>query len=272
MSFDIPLLIAAGFFVGIIAGFIGIGGNVVLIPITLELFRAWKIPEEVRTHLTYGTMLLVTVVTAVSATVRQHFQQLILWKLVPYFVLGSIAATQLFGSILKHVHGNTLQLFFAVMIFALGVRWFFTRNHPDAPQTRLLNPWLMFLCGMLVGVISLFTGLGGGVIMIPLLSSLFHVPTKNLAGTSSAVLIFTAASATASYLWGGVGVEGLPPDAIGYVWPKVALLVAIGTVPGSQIGAVLNKKYAKQWFRVTFAAIQILMALWIFSRIWKEWQ
>ena len=128
----------------------------------------------------------------------------------------------------------------------------------------------MALSGMVIGVIALLTGLGGGIILIPLLSGVFGIPTKNLAGTSSAVLIFTASAAAISYLWGGIGVAGLPEGAIGYVWPKVAIAVAIGTIPGAQIGAVWNKRHAKQWFRVTFAVVQIFMSVWMFTRAIQE--
>ena len=159
---DYFLLIGAGFFVGILAGFIGIGGNVVLIPIALELFRARGIPDEVRTHLTYGTMLTVTVITAISSTIRQHFQKAVLWRLTPWIILGSIIATQTMGSQLRAISGSTLQFFFAVMILTLGVRWLVTRNHPDAPEMKNLKWHYMLGSGFLIGIISVLTGLGGG--------------------------------------------------------------------------------------------------------------
>jgi len=174
------------------------------------------------------------------------------------------------GRCAENIHGSTLLLIFASMILVLGIQGFLSRNKPEAETMRNLNGWLMLGCGVLIGIIAILTGLGGGIILIPLLVGLFGVPTKNLAGTSSAVLIFTSAAAALSYLWGGIGVPGLPEGTIGYVWPKVSIAVAIGTIPGAQFGAILNKKHASKWFRVTFASVQILMSVWMFSRAFEE--
>ncbi len=268
--FELVIFICSGFCVGILAGFIGIGGNIILIPITLEMLRAKGVPESVRTHLTYGSMLAVTVVTALSSTIRQSMHKLVLWRLVPWFVVGSLISTQLLGRFLKQISGSTLLFFFATMILVLGIQWFVTRNRPEHHEPRLLTWWIMLSGGFVIGAVALMTGLGGGVILIPLLATLHRVPTKNLAGTSSAVLIFTAASAATGYLIGGLGVPDLPSDAIGFIWPKITLAVIVGTIPGAQIGAILNKKYSKQWFRITFALVQIIMSFWMFSRAFAE--
>lgn len=258
------LLISAGFGVGILAGFIGIGGNIVLIPLILLFLKGQGIPDSVRTHLTYGTMLLVTVFTALSSTFRMHRQKMILWRLVPWLVIGSLVSTQSLGALLKLLHGSILQLFFAVMIFVLGVRWFITRNQADHPEMRHLKILPLVASGFLIGVISLLTGLGGGILLVPLLSSYFFVSTKYLAGTSSAVLIFTALSAVISYLWSGLHHPDLPSGAIGYVLPQLSIIIGLGTIPGAQLGAYLNKKYAKRWFRLAFATLQLLMSSWMF--------
>ncbi len=101
---DIPVLIlftVSGFFVGLLAGFIGIGGNIILIPLTLELFREQGVPANVRTHLAMGSMLTVTSVTMISSTIRQTMQKLVMWRFVPWFVAGSLLSTQLLGGVLK---------------------------------------------------------------------------------------------------------------------------------------------------------------------------
>ena len=267
---ELLIFTISGFFIGLLAGFIGIGGNIILIPLTLEIFRAHGIPSSVRTHLAYGTMLSVTAITMLSSTIRQTMQKLVLWRFVPWFVVGSLLSTQLLGGTLKNIHGSTLQFIFATMILILGVQWLIHRNRPDSIELCNLHIWLIVLGGILIGVIALLTGLGGGVILIPLLAGVFGVPTKNLAGTSSAVLIFTASAAALSYLWGGIGVSGLPEGAVGYVWPQVAIAVVVGTIPGAQIGAILNKKHASKWFRLTFASVQILMSIWMFARAIQE--
>lgn len=268
--FDYVLLAGIGFFVGILAGFIGIGGNVVLIPTVLFFLKHRGIHESVLTHITYGSLLLVTMVTAISSTVRMHIQRLILWQLVPWIVFGSIIATQAMAPILRNLKGFFLQFIFAFILLILGIQWFLTRKQTDPLTTRNIKPLSLFITGILIGVISVLTGLGGGILLIPLLAGYFFVSTQYLAGTSSAVLVFTAFSAVLSYLWSGLGHPNLPKGAIGYILPQLSLVIAIGTVPGAQIGAKLNQKYAKKWFRLAFACIQILMSLWMFWNLKDE--
>ncbi|MCX7834813.1 MAG: sulfite exporter TauE/SafE family protein [bacterium] len=267
---DYILLVGIGFVVGIVAGFIGIGGNVILIPIVLYYLKLSGIPETVLTHITYGSMLLVTFVTAISTTIRMHIQKMILWKLVPWLVLGSILSTQGLGSILKSIQGSFLQLAFATFIFILGVRWFFARNQKDPENPRFIKPFSLVITGIVIGAISLLTGLGGGIILIPLLAGYYHISTLYLAGTSGAVLIFTALSAVVSYLWSGWGHPDLPKGALGYLLPHLSFIIAIGTIPGAQIGAKLNKQYGKQWFRLVFAIIQIGMSSWMFWNLKED--
>lgn len=112
---------------------------------------------------------------------------------------------------------------------------------------------LMLLAGAVVGVVASFAGLGGGIIIVPLLM-FFGYPAQRAVGTSVlAILVIAVSSIAAHYRLGNIDY-------------RVGLLMGIGGIFGAQIGAVLLEDVSTALFKRIFACILVLLALYLFFK------
>ena len=123
------------------------------------------------------------------------------------------------------------------------------------------SPTIYILLGFLVGIISGLTGIGGGVILVPVLVVILRYPMRTAVGTSSAYLIFSSAGAVTAYVLNGWGITGLPPYSLGYVniiqW---AALVAT-TIPMALVGVRYYHSCSERKLRIIFAGIMIFIGV-----------
>ncbi len=253
------MLLGIGVVTGIAAGFIGIGGGVIMVPVLLELFRAWQIPEASVVQAAMGTSLTVGVLSGLSSTYRHQKQGNILWK-----VAGLVAPTAVIGGFLGSkiavsTQGTSLQYGLAIVLFFAALDMIF-RKKVDQTEMRNIIWSLWLVMGLLVGLFAALSGLGGGILFIPLMVFIARVPTKKLAGTSSVVVIFAALASATRYMLLDPVAE-LPSGFVGHSNLIVALCLGIMAVPGAQLGAYLNKKAGSVVYRRIFAILLIFMVV-----------
>lgn len=255
----ILLLLAVGLATGVAAGFLGVGGGIILMPALLELFFLWKVPEEVHVQAAMGTSLAVATLTTVSAVYRHHRQGNILWKIVPLLAITSFAGSWIASMISVKIPGEYLQITLGIALILVASRFLFEKPHPDRPMKSLSVPvWLIL--GFGIGVFAGFTGLAGGVILVPAMAFLAHVPSRNLAATSSGVILFTAMASAVQKLTTAPVVH--PGDGfVGLVNVVAVIALAAMSIPGAQIGAMLNRKAGSSTYRKVFAVLLLVDSL-----------
>ncbi|MBD3166239.1 TSUP family transporter, partial [bacterium] len=126
-----------------------------------------------------------------------------------------------------------------------------------------LNPFAWLLIGLGTGLFSGYTGLGGGIFLIPLLAWIAHVPVKNLAGTSSAVVVLTSLAGALGY-FASEPITELPPVFAGHIHVVAALCLAVTGVPGAQLGAWWNKRAGSSLYKRIFAVLLFIMVIRLF--------
>ncbi|MBZ0263845.1 sulfite exporter TauE/SafE family protein, partial [bacterium] len=236
----IGLLLLTGATAGIAAGFIGIGGGVIMVPVLLELFRAWGIPDQVLVQAAMGTSLSVATFSVGSSAIRHHIQGNVLWKVVPFIFPMSMLGGYLASTAASLISGVWLQLGLAVaLLFAAG-KMLLEKGGGNGEYTPKAG-WIWAVVGMGTGLFSGFTGLAGGLVLVPAMALIAKVPTRNLAATSSAVVVFTAFAAAIGYMVNAPEIE-LPAGFVGHTNLIVAVCIAATSIPGAQLGAWLNKK------------------------------
>ncbi|MEZ4388134.1 MAG: sulfite exporter TauE/SafE family protein [Candidatus Krumholzibacteriia bacterium] len=254
------ILLGAGLGAGLVAGFAGVGGGIVMVPVLLELMRAWGVPQTVVVQAAMATSLAVGSLNAASAAWRQHHQRRIVWRLVVPVVPSSMLGAWLGSAIASQLDGRVLQFGLAgVLLFAA---WRLTRQaepvaRGDGVPTRSLLIWAAV--GLGVGLFSGLSGLAGGVVLIPALALVGKLPSRFLAATSAAVVMFTAATGAAGYMRYGPATERLGDGFVGYVCLPAAACLAVSAIPMAQVGARLNKRTSGVWFRRVFAAMMVLV-------------
>ena len=257
---EIALLLAGvGLIAGIAAGFVGIGGGVVMVPVLLELLRAWGVPADSLVQTAMGTSLAVATFSVASSAWRHHRQGQVIWSLVPYIVPGSIVGGWLAAQLAVRIDGRWLQIGLALVLLYAAVKMLRERERPDRllRQTR----WYAWsLVGIGVGIFAGLSGLAGGNVLVPALAFVAHVPTRKLAGTSSGVVMFTSLAAAIGYLMGQPATP-LAPGFVGYVFLPAALCLAVTAIPGAQLGAWLNKRTGTTVYRRVFGVLLLIVVV-----------
>ena len=122
-SLEIAMLLAGvGLIAGVAAGFIGIGGGVVMVPVLLELLRAWGVPADSLVQAAMGTSLAVATFSVASSAWRHHRQGHVVWSLVPYIVPGSIVGGWLAAQLAVRIDGRWLQVGLALVLLYGAVK------------------------------------------------------------------------------------------------------------------------------------------------------
>jgi hypothetical protein len=240
-----------------------VGGGVVMVPVLLVLFGAWGLPEAVVVQAAMGTSLAVGACSTASSAVRHHRHGRVLWWLVPAIFPASMAFAAAGGWLATQVEGRWLQIFLGLALIYAAISLILKRENPggERDDDTVRRPWYHWApVGAGVGLFAGLSGLAGGVVLVPALSLLGRVPSRYLAGTSSAVVMFTSLAAAIGYIASG------PTPAIGtafagYVNVAAVVCLAVTAIPGAQIGAWLNRKVGGVWFRRLFSALLLFVSI-----------
>jgi uncharacterized membrane protein YfcA len=251
------LLVVMGIAAGVTAGFVGIGGGIVMVPLLLEIFRAWGLSEAVVVQCAMATSLSVAAFSVASSAWRHHRQGNVIWRLVPLIFPTSMVGARLAAWLAGMIEGRWLQIGLALVLLWGAVKMLRDREPPD----RLLRAapwWVWSVVGFGVGLFAGFSGLAGGNVLVPALAFIAHVPTKKLAGTSSGVVMFTSLAAAVGYALGEPAVE-LGDGFVGFVYWPAAICLVVTAIPGAQLGAWLNKRVASTVYKRVFGVLLLFV-------------
>ena len=257
-----------GALAGLSAGYIGIGGGVVLTPLCLVIFPALGIESENLIKIIFGTNMLLVTVFSMSAVWKHHRNSNIEWRTVlilgPLAILGSVTGSW-FASIADP--SDMKQAFAVVLLISSILIIAKNSKDPDSANRRtkpLISKKFLPLLGFAAGMTGAFLGIGGGVIMITPLILIFNFPIEKVAGTSSSVIIFIGLTGMIGYMYHGHGIIELPGWSQGYVWLSAAIPIMIGGVPMAQVGAWLNSKTNNKLLKIIFGGVLFVISVKMF--------
>lgn len=254
----------AGVFAGLIAGLLGVGGGIVLVPVMFYLFTALDFNADIRMHVAVGTSLSTIVATALSSSRAHYKKQAVDMALLkswgPWLLIGTIIGMSLFSSI-KSVQ---LTFVFSAITFLIAVYMLLGPSGHADEQGELPKGPIRWFSGITVGGLSSIMGIGGGSLTVPLLS-LYRYPIRRAVGTAAAVGLLISVPGTIGAFLAGLGEPNLPPFSIGYV-NLVAFAILIPVTGffapiGARIAHSINPKYLKYAFAafLFFNAINMLI-------------
>ncbi len=255
-------LLACGVVAGLLAGLLGVGGGIVIVPMLFHVFSVYGVGPELAMPLSVGTSLSTIVFTAwVSA--RNHRRRggvdeaLVRSWLVP--VLIGVAV----GTLASHfIPGTSMKTLFGVLLVAVSLHMLASARHALSFFPALPPVAVQRTLAVIVGALSAMLGIGGGTVMVPLLT-LFSFPIHRAVATSSVFGFIISVPATVGYLYSGWGVPGLPPGSTGYVnWLAFAALVPATMLCaplGVKLAYRLNVGQLKRVFAVFLLAVGIKM-------------
>ena len=235
------LLLVAGAVAGVMAGLLGVGGGMIIVPVLLYMFTLLGVAEEHAMHLSVGTSLATIVVTSIMSVRAHRKRGSIDWSIVkswsPWIVLGVICGT-LVAAVLD---ASGLKTVFGVM--ALLVAFY------KAPPKGIAKA----LTATTIGGLSTLIGIGGGTFTVPTLI-VCSVSALKAVGTASAIGLFIAVPGALGFILNGLGEsEGMPPLTLGYVNIAAFLLLIPMTSLFAPLGARIAHSITPRWLRRAFA-------------------
>lgn len=262
LSFLLPfalVLLLTGAAAGLLAGLLGVGGGIVIVPVLYLLFPWLGVDESVRMHLAVGTSLATILPTSIMSARSHHKRGSLDWSLLksvaPGIVLGVVG-----GSLLAaHVQGQILTGIFGVVAILVSLQMAFRKNEWHvAPELPGLLPRQGL--GFITGSISVIMGIGGGTLSVPLFTA-FSVPIRRAVGTAAAIGFLIALPGSLAFIASGLDDPALPPLSLGYTSIPGFLLIIPATMVMAPRGAALAHRISPDLLRRLFALFLFLTAL-----------
>jgi hypothetical protein len=258
----LAVAVAAGVFGGILAGLLGVGGGIVIVPALYLALSAADLGEGVAMQVAVATSLATIVFTASSSS-RAHYLRgavdvALLRRWAPWVVLGVVAGS-LLGAV---VDGRAMVAVFAVVATLVALNMLLGRGNP-APEPRKAPPAAWAATGVFAGGVSALMGIGGGTVCVPVLSYLGY-DIRRAVGTSAALGLIIGLPATLVYIVTGLGAEGLPPFSLGYVNLVALAVITPFTTVFARLGARLAHAIPMRALRACFGVFLALTAARMF--------
>lgn len=253
-----PAFLVLGAAAGLLAGLLGVGGGLVIVPTLAFLFHRLGFPEANVMHLAIGTSLATIIVTAISSVMAHNRRGSVLWPvfwhLTPGIVLGAAAA----AAVADALPSDWLRLVFAVFVLLVAAQMAFNIN--PRPQRPLPGTLAQGIAGTVVGFVSAIVGVGGGTLTVPYLIH-HRVPPRNAVGTSAGCGLPIALAGSAGYAIAGWGETSFADGFIGYVYWPAFVGIVIASALFAPLGARLAHRLPAGVLKKVFAAFMVVIGL-----------
>ncbi|MBI4267000.1 MAG: sulfite exporter TauE/SafE family protein [Chloroflexi bacterium] len=254
------ILLATGTVAGFAGGLLGLGGAFIMTPMQFMVFTQMGIPTDMAIKLAFGTNLMVIIPTAISGVWRHSRKKAVLWKAaITMGICGTVVAVG-GATLATRLPGPPLKIAFGVIILLSTLRMLIAGDLPvdTEPETR---SWVLAAWSIPVGAMTGTFGVGGGILMIPVMTLVLRFKMHNAVATSLAVMTFTAVGGLIGYIANGISVPDLPPYSIGYVNLPSWALLTLTSVGMAQLGAVTAHRIPAKQLRYVFTALVFYMGL-----------
>lgn len=255
--------IALGVIAGFVAGLLGVGGGLIIVPVLILIFKSNSFTQEVIVHMAIGTSLATIIFTSLSSVYAHHFRhKAVRWDIVKNLTPGIILGAFLGAVIADYISAKILQQFFGffellvAFQMALNIKPHATRTLPG--QTGILS------AGTGIGMLSSIVGIGGGTLTVPFLVWC-NVKIQHAVATSSACGLPIAVAGCVGFILTGWNEPALPEHSLGYVyWPAFLAIVISSTLfaPfGAWVAHRISASKLKRFFSLVLFILGIRMLL-----------
>ena len=254
------VLAAAAAVAGFMAGLLGVGGGIIMVPALYYAFTVLDFDIVTRMHLSVGTSLAIIIPTSVISTKTHMEFDAVDFKMVKSFgifiLIGVIAGTFL----AVNLKTPALVLFFSIFAFIVGLFFIFVRERlMENPKN--ISDMIKNFSGIIIGFISVPLGIGGGSLMVPFMRTFGYDIRKSI-GTAAAVGFLIAVSGTITMIMGGEIIDNVnSPFSIGYINLLGFIVFVPVTMIMARIGAKAVYKIDKKLLSKIFGTFLVIVSL-----------
>ena len=261
MTLDVSLILelaALGLCTGFLAGLLGIGGGMVLVPFLTWMLSQRGVSADLAVKMAIATSMATILFTSISSVRAHHKKGAVRWDLVkglaPGIVLGSLIGSL---GIFALVKGGSLAIFFGGFVGFSATQMFLDKK--PAPSRQMPGFAGQLGAGGLIGLLSGLVGAGGGFISVPFMAWC-NVAIHSAVATSSALGFPIALANVAGYVVSGLSLQELPPYAFGYLWLPALVVIACCSVLMAPLGATTAHKLPVKQLKRIFAGMLYVLA------------
>ena len=245
-----------GILTGFIAGLLGVGGGIVIVPVTYFVLLYLGYPSSLVMHIAIASSLGVIVFTSMSSVYSHYKLKNIDYSVIKKWTPGIITGSLMGSYLASKIEGELLFLIFVLLLFLVSINMFFQKKYffmnDDLPKNNLINLFI----SSIIGFLSSLMGIGGGSFSVPTLNS-FSKPIHKAVGTSAVLGFFIALPGVIIYSITGSRIDGLPPFSLGYANLMIVFLVSLTSVFTANIGAKFSYRTKTSSLKKIFAVFLI---------------
>lgn len=251
----IVFYLAAGSFAGFLAGLLGVGGGIVIVPVLLYIFTAQHFAADHMIHLAIGTSLASIMFTSVVSLRAHHAHGYVQWDIVKRITPGILTGTLAGTYFAANLPASLLRNVFIVFIFYVATQQLL--GFKPKPSRQIPGHTGMFAAGGVIGIVSSLVGIGGGTLTVPFMTAC-NIKLHEAIGTSSAIGFPIALAGTLGYLLNGWSAEHLPYGSLGFIH--------LPSLTGIVLASMITAPYgAKAAHKLPVATLKKIFALFLYA-------
>ncbi len=271
MGVDVGLLVVfvvLGCLVGFLAGLLGIGGGMTMVPILTILFTREAFPLAHVVHMAIATSTATIIFTSISSAREHHRHGAVLWPVVaglaPGIIVGSLIGPQVIGG----MSTSAVALFFGVFVAFSATQMLFDKK--PKPTRELPGKAGLFGVGGGIGLVSSMVGAGGGFLSVPFMSWC-NVKIHNAVATSAALGLPIAIAGTVGFVIAGLRLQGMPPLTLGYIYLPALFAIVAASMLMAPMGARTAHRWPVKKLKRAFALLLYVLAAYMLWKAWSTW-
>ncbi len=256
----LTVLAIAAAVAGFMAGLLGVGGGIIMVPALYYAFTVLEFDIVTRMHLAVGTSLAIIIPTSIISTLTHREHDAVDFNMVKSFGIFILIGV-FFGTFLAvNLKTPALVLFFSIFAFMVGLFFIFLREKlVDNPKQ--ISNLVKNISGILIGFISIPLGIGGGSLMVPFMRTFGYDIRKSI-GTAAAVGFLIAVTGTITMITGGKIINNVnTPFSLGYINLLGFIVFVPVTMIMARLGAKAVYKIDKKILSKIFGTFLILVSI-----------
>jgi uncharacterized membrane protein YfcA len=265
----IVAFLALGGVVGFLAGLLGLGGGMTMVPLLTFVFTRQGYPLEHVVHMAIGTATATILFTSLASVREHHRHGAVRWPVVaglaPGIVIGSFVGPQIVGVMSTAI----LSAFFGAFVAAAATNILLDRK--PKPTRELPGKGGLFAVGSGIGLIASMVGAGGAFLTVPFMTAC-NINLRHAVATSAAVGFPVAIAGTIGFVVAGYSQAGLPAHSIGYVYVPALLAIVAASVISAPIGARAAHRWPVKTLRRSFAFVLYVLAAYMLWKSFSAWR
>jgi len=249
-----------GLVAGVLAGMLGIGGGLVIVPALMVLLQYQGFDSASLAHSAIGSSLVTIIPTSVVSTWAHHRKRAVDWQVFARMSPGLLVGAMMGALLADQLQSLWLQRLFGLFLMLVAVQMLLGKFNKSTNE-QLPGAWLLSMAGAIIGSVSGLLGIGGGTMTVPMLAR-YGKPLAKAVATSAACGLPIALAGSLGFIWLG---ERQADFSTGYVyWPAV-LAISATSMLAAPWGAALAHNLPVSILKRVFALLLVLVGLKLLS-------